>query len=701
MSSTGIGLGLGLGVFIPDIEPVHAANDRSISTFHGPRSIATRGRLITFPPSSLPATRYNRDPTANPLSVSNPVNSPHLDLSLANISPAQHLRQIKKRAIAAQGLGGEPSDGIGSGTGSRDLPGGGHVTVPASPTIASNNSPTLGSSSPAMSSPTPDTPSLVGPGIALGVVLGLFLLGMTTWAGLIYRRRSQRKRLGNKDEEAGEASVSKFSQETFTASDIREKGFKPRRDSDILSFPIRPGSTKFGSSPKAFALSFDTRTDRRVSFVDDTTPMSADSIMNLHQQLYAPPPGRHRSTSIGAGRRRSDDRTSMRVSIASTLENIQEEESSLSISSSDPSIRRGSIVSISSSSSDNSSAYTTASARSSISDLTTLSTISALSSAFPETPRGPTSTSPSTSTPLKQTRRARSHTIAHAHIKLVDQKRTTAVGRTMSLQPSKDDMTALQALANEERLKAFEQFRNIGQCQDPTSNKHTSSVGDPVSNGEIETDGSATQQQDSPPAYSDPPSSASPPSLPAIRPENGMKKVLFQLESTSTPIPDQDVRYSIPLPRSNSFPTKLLARRRSLSSVQNSPVRQSEVLTGGHLRRALRAFRGIDEEPLPSTIENLHDEYQIRVDDGYHVDQIKSHDAYRLEQTRIDNGSHFNDKRHSEDSIWEDNAAFDSYYLGLLGELDDDWRSEGEMDDELDEFPLPSGHLPHIRVTAH
>lgn len=702
----------------------------------GPRSLGARGRFLPSPADSLPPTLYDRTPS-NPLSLTSaiyseplpigakPLNSPLLDMTLAHISPAQHLRQMKKRSIAIRALGvGGSTEPLTFGDGSHSS-GGVAFSAPelsssspiaSSPTMAS--SPTI-PASPVMSSPIIDeahSNPMFATSIALSVVLGLLLVGVASWAGLSYRRRAIRRQASN--------PRGKGDDETFSASNIAEKGLKPRpktMDSSKSITDFRPVSILFSPPSPSSQLShtpeaspgygqqhYPERTlsrndpNRRVSLYD--SPTGGDSIEDLHRRLFSP-------RWDGSERYRE----SLAYSVASTLEPIEEESirssstaesmqddlkgravGSIEGHATDALLRPESALSTASTDStpsEGSSHYTTASCRSSLSDIS----ISTFTASLPETPqpseidiglsntpnavmklantsgpdemefvpssisfrepirpvlelagavdrKGQTQSITVIQTPTKaaeeRRRRARSQTVQSAKHVVVDMK--PAVGRTMSLQPSKAMVETLRMMGGV-ATEVPPLPVNLGShvpgatplAVEPIQTLPVVSPTDAVGANDMcavcpnkmhEAEerippGTETGEVDDTHAH------------PMRRPENGMKKVFFALDAADdnaqATYPSgyhrggvnthMSLESDINVPRSRSFPSKLLSRRKSLSMTPQSgdqdsvpplpptatqagmtKYRQSEVISGSYLRRALRAIRG--EESTPSMI---------------------------------------------------------------------------------------------------
>ncbi|WWC60297.1 uncharacterized protein I303_102866 [Kwoniella dejecticola CBS 10117] len=543
----------------------------------GPRSLGVGKRFVSAPSHTLSPTIYDKTST-NPLYIpptsSNtpnanqgsgviPVNSPQLDLDLVNINPTQHLmRQMKKRSLDRRNFGLSSNDPLNR-MNQPVVIASSSPTTTSSPTLAASSSPIIPSSPviPSSASETTQPPSqshhvdLLGPSIALSVVLGLLVLGVAGWMGIHYRRKRLNDQNVNgmygkrRERDSDEKS---FTSEMFNASNVVEKGLKPRsksssnatgrldeQDDDdendhaelrwsFISYKRPPGAPSANGS-------------RRVSFVD--TVQQQISSTTEEERYYAEdgasqrrhstlPPPRFMVAALHQPEAQSEvhyvlepedseeeevevehevPAPSPRSSIAPTLEMIEEEaeeESLGSIAIDQPTLNdqstqqktvyadrypleveveveveesnRQSVVSDTSSSGSSHSStcsadYTTASARSSISSLSALSIIS---SSFPQTPRDPStpppqdmeldmldhsrcSTSTSTDSPdlatgvgtggtydsptpssKFQSRRKRAQSQGHPSSSLVEIKKDdllrTAVGRTMSLQPTKD-----------------------------------------------------------------------------------------------------------------------------------------------------------------------------------------------------------------------------------------------------------------------
>ncbi len=213
----------------------------------------------------------------------------------------------------------------------------------------------------------------------------------------------------------------------------------------------------------------------------------------------------------------------------------------------------------------------------------------------------------------------------------------------------------------------------------------------------------------------------------AARPENGMKKVLFNLDDAE-PTPTQRT-----VSRSVSFPSKLLARRKSMSAATTPSTglatRRSEALSSGYFCRALRALRGEDPSgrmsmpPIPSPISDKSIDRQIQrssptpmLQEFRNEMEVRQAELERylaeIEPATLDDG-----RRNSTDSATT--AHSDEFAFGFpspgwsmsnevhMPDFDthyDRYEYASEDDDEendLESFPLPATHLPHIRVTSH
>ncbi|WVR03867.1 hypothetical protein IAU60_000865 [Kwoniella sp. DSM 27419] len=688
--SGGIGLGLGLD-FIPGPEssisvpsdfpshsspgpvarPAHPAYARGLSprSHRGPRSLGIGKRFVSAPSPTLPPTIYDRT-SSNPLALSPhavPVNSPQLGLDLVHINPSQHLRAMKKRSIAKRNFGlgaGDPLTGQGlpMPMSSTDMP----SASAGSPTVGS--SPTLGPGSPVLS-PSMNVPEhhvdMLGPSIALSVILGIIVIGVAGWAGLVYRRRQRSRLAPGRERDSDEKS---FTSEMFAASNVVEKGLKPRR----------VGSEELRSSFISYKPPGETANDRanggrRVSFADaprtatyDPSAIDQDLRSRRQSMVMSPRVMTAALTEANEDPYDEDDepfpQPSPRSSIAPTLERIEEEEGSVRSSPTRDSIdrlgmaleeadiadahqlamerprpgtvndsshtRALSIASSSSSSSVNSSDYTTASARSSISSL---SALSILSSSFPPTPRDPSTPPPTftatmgaqddaqdgqdptqpydSPTPISkfQTRRKRAQSQGVMQVK--HDLLRTAVGRTMSLQPSKEVAIALRQMTDQAEVGSLPE-RPPPVPDQGAEKAHTTCVymddvrvaALVVQQLEDEAEGDLGMALGISPG--------APQAGAACTGETG--------PADWVPSTGHD---QVPLNRSTSFPAKLLDRRGSHGSSSKSPAspiegypkppdpvsRRSEIISSGYLKRALRAFRAendgaSDEAPVPSNI---------------------------------------------------------------------------------------------------
>lgn len=219
-----------------------------------------------------------------------------------------------------------------------------------------------------------------------------------------------------------------------------------------------------------------------------------------------------------------------------------------------------------------------------------MSTISCLSS-FPETPRDPSFSVPVIESPTKPDRKNRACSQTVVSVKQVDLLRT-AIGRTMSLQPSRQVVDALQLIADAEEAEGMRALDELIREKVAVPRLESSfPVSNPTRYDEEDADAALVEEDVEIDGKS-------------YHPENGIKKVLFALDSPDPPSPTSNVTRSV------SFPSKLLARHRSMSTstphTNSLPTRRSEVLSGGYFRRALRALRGEHPEarmsmpPLPS-----------------------------------------------------------------------------------------------------
>ncbi|WWD16526.1 hypothetical protein CI109_100953 [Kwoniella shandongensis] len=780
--------------FLPTIAPTHPAYVPHLPprSHRGPRSLGVGKRFVSAPSPSLPPSLYDRT-SNNPLAIglgAIPINSPQLDLGLAEFSPAQHLRQKMKKRSADRGFGLGATDDLSSTTTTTML---GDV----SPTIRA--SPTLGTGSPIMSSSSPqlhNNDMLVPSIAALSVILGLLVIGVAGWAGLTYhRRRRVRSRFddgvgeGGYDEEDNESKythqIEKDSQ-MFSASNVVEKGLKPRSNSGSMNPTFRPTSIVFGNGKTySRASSPEHRpTSRRVSFIDQVHTNDEEhpneengygGSGGCERDRAMPMPRVMTASLTGEGEEFEEGdyyedegqisaRSSIAVSIAPTLEPI-EEEGSIASSSTLDNVRDGMDTprpaSVASTTSATSSAYTTASARSSISSL---SALSILSSSFPQTPQENSSApgspiqnhflphgrsrspSPSESpTPISKfhTRRARAQSQGVMEVK--HDLLRTAVGRTMSLQPSKEVIKALRTMTSgptEVMVMPMPMsgivVNNMTEEEEAEEIRAAALVAEQLV-AEVE----SAQDDDEDVAHEN-----------HVQPGSA---VTYDNGAVTSP--------TRAVSRSTSFPAKLLSRRRSQhhtgSPTPISPhARRSEVISGGYLKRALRAFRGEEAEPLPTVddrrlmkmnsresirglverqaqlevyLSHLHMIQTQSQAQQAHIIHQHQHDEEELESDPYDprhqftsranpqlvddiDSSHREDMDCDHDSIWDPEGyaadlgmAFDEYYLHFEGEEDEEestqtyeMEEEGEIGIDRRGHPALTGrHVPHIRVTSH
>ncbi|WVQ93408.1 hypothetical protein IAU59_000478 [Kwoniella sp. CBS 9459] len=701
MSGIGLGLGLGLSsvdlesatlatiIAEPSIKPGPTAHPAYVVSLQarshrGPRSLGVGKRFVSSPSPTLLPTIYDKTPS-NPLSIPSnaplPFNSPQMELDLVHINPTQHLRAMKKRSLASRNFGlgsSDPLDHSSTSSSTMDISSAGTVAAASasSPTIGS--SPTLGYSSPVMSSPVPHEHhiDMVGPSIALSVVLGLIVLGVAGWAGFAYRRRTRQAAIEGYGTRTAErdSDEKSFTSEMFAASNVVEKGLKPRaRDpsnedlrSSFISYK-RPPASATGHGAHASG-------ERRVSFVDTPHDEPEYGRYHAHDQAYYEDMRSRRQSMVvfprvmtasimGDGRDEEEyaqyeegeeyefPTPSPRSSIAPTLERIDEESSSIPTSGSEdtidqldttappalndtpteemdladagrytptPDARPASVAS--SVSSANTSDYTTASARSSISSL---SALSILSSSFPPTPRDP-GTPPTTYTPQSpaqvhgheneheshgiydsptptskfQARRKRAQSQGVMEVK--HDLLRTAVGRTMSLQPSKEVANALRKMTAGAEVDALPALPQSAGEQD--RGRAEDAEGEINAIEEMRVAAMVAQRLDAEAAAQDIADS--------------------QAITQGGNSPAHEVNVTVP--RSTSFPAKLLSRRKSQhhpasptralvddhhrNTAEVPTTRRSEIITNGYLKRALRAFRGEGEDgqaavpALPSNI---------------------------------------------------------------------------------------------------
>ncbi|WVW80135.1 hypothetical protein I302_102110 [Kwoniella bestiolae CBS 10118] len=822
------GIGLGLGFTSIDFEhpsstisksndtpsipakPTHPAYNVALPerSHKGPRSLGVGKRFVSAPSQTLPPSIYDKT-SSNPLSIPVPspdtqnnmlVNSPQLGLDLVNINPTQHLRLMKKRSYIHQTSGNKRNFGLSSNdplNRMSNVP----IASSSSPTIGS--SPTLGSSSPIMSSsPIPSQSQdhhvdMLGPSIALSVVLGLLVLGVASWVGIHYRR----KRLSLQQEEEGytrrekDSDEKSFTSEMFNASNVVEKGLRPN--------PSGNGNNHGEELRSSFIsykrpLSAVQPSGRRVSFVDtihdDLQDEDECSHRNRRESILPPP--RFMIASIHQPEAQSEQEEeemdqpdpSPRTSIAPTLEMIEEEteneteEESLSepsVLDSGPELeereRRDSIVSSTSSSSNSSTCsadYTTASARSSISSLSALSIIS---SSFPQTPRDQSTPPPQSPSPVQmdsehdaigpydsptpagkfQSRRKR----AQSHgpgLGLVEVQKhdllRTAVGRTMSLQPTREVREFIRLMTSQnEPLPS-----SVLVSTEPSIAKSKASREIEDNQRNMTTKVEQVKRQDE---------------------MEDLRIAAFissQLEEKVTR--EQEESQKKIMARSTSFPSKLLSRKKSSKNTGGSPgSRESEIISGSngsngsnYLKRALRAFNTTTQEDLPvpvpvipTEIPNKQDAESIKIlaerqaqlerylsliqsegrsgtahsstEDSERLhhqteeeeegegDPYMSAEQENGEQEEIDMEIEEEEEVEEVDSVWDPEAyaqemeledegiAFEDYYIYFEGHEEYHHQEEGEEEDEVDWTMRGSGRremdrnsgVPHIRVTSH
>lgn len=607
---------------------------------------------------------------------------------------------MKKRSIANRNFGA--ADSQGSLEGLNGTGGPVHLGTSVgqdSPTVAA--SPTLPASPmmPSMDIPLPGhhaSHPLLAASIALGVILGLSVFAVLAWLGYMYHRR--RSRQLELSPEFG--STPKMNQELFSASNVVEKGLRPRTSSVSSGTTIRPRSI----------MSTGGLSDgRRVSFID--VPIHTDSIIDLHDKIYGSSPGvssvarsRMRSSTLSAIERSLVSSRPVSCVTISTLDPIEEETASIHSTTSSGRVsnpEEGRPDSMASTTSGGTSNYTTASARSSVSDLTTMSTISCLS-AFPETPRSENrAISPTIETPTKSTwnatraTRARSQTVVN--VKQIDLLRT-AVGKTMSLQPSKQVVSALQQISAQqisaadnaaiiqELIRGREELIFSSHRAEPSDSTLVDEEEHPAKGEDEEEDcGDDTLVEDV---------------REIDRPINGMTKVFFSPDSKPLVLGmDDETPTSSPVTRSRSFPSKLLARRRS-ESERNAGTRRSEVITGGYLKRALRALRGEDDmPPMPGSF--------------FGSTQVAQESRRDSTDSTVSTSSQRPESVHTLDDVpfspgWgydTGGTEFDAYYMddqdGFVIGSDEDEEEEMDNDGRKDQYRMSSAQLPHIRITSH
>ncbi|WWC87877.1 uncharacterized protein L201_002775 [Kwoniella dendrophila CBS 6074] len=765
MAST-IGLGLGLGFTSVDFEKPSSTiivakptstQDVSSKATHpvyqipvpershrGPRSLGVGKRFVSSPSENLPSTIYDKS-SSNPLSIpptniplsSNPdknayismnnipINSPQLGLDLVNINPTQHLRQMKKRSLQLHSSSSgcpslamkrnfgvnsseDPWKNLNQPSSSSDN----SPTIGSSPTLNSSNSPIIPSSSPIPDSTPQHHVDMLGPSIALSVVLGLLVLGVASWVGIHYRRK-RLSLLHNQEDQDGDYQSNRrerdsdeksFTSEMFNASNVVEKGLKPKSSNTNNGNELR---SSFISYKRPLSIIHHHQQQqqpsngggggRRVSFVDTVHHQSQngqDEFVgeqrggNMRESILPPPrfmvaslhqpepdlsPGQAQFV-VGEyeGEEEEEEEEeeyehpvpSPRSSIAPTLEMIEEEveeentsfEQNADQKEEDFDITENSRLSMisttSSKTSDSASStcsgdYTTASARSSISSLSALSIIS---SSFPQTPRDQstppphqidnhtdTPTTSSTSNDNKvmiggelggspilddsgngiydsptpaskfQSRRKRAQSQIGTRAGLVEVQKhdllRTAVGRTMSLQPTKEvrefiklmTTTGTQNDIDNMPIPKVPILTTINQISTLPDNDNV----DVLCQTDKQVEKKKTvvvQQQDEMEDLR----------MAAFISSQLEEKVIKDLDPNQK---NGNTSNHKKIGRSTSVPSKLLQRNKSTKSLKEkntkqshnhvngspSSTRKSEIISSGYLKRALKAFTGEDE----------------------------------------------------------------------------------------------------------
>ncbi|WWC96986.1 hypothetical protein V866_003863 [Kwoniella sp. B9012] len=816
------GIGLGLGFTSIDFEkpsstivsdsrpdgslaqPTHPAYQVKVPerSHRGPRSLGVGKRFVSSPSQTLPPSIYDKS-TSNPLSLPSPstsassgldpknrnllINSPQLGLDLVNINPTQHLRLMKKRSLAVDNkrdFGLSSNDLLNRMSNQAQA-----IGTASSPTIGSP--PTLGSSPIMSSSPIPSQEhhvDMLGPSIALSVVLGLLVLGVASWVGIHYRRK--RLLLQQQEEEENgyghgrrrrerDSDEKSFTSEMFNASNVVEKGLKPKSlggnmngeelRSSFISYK-RPLSTVH-PSPGGRRVSFVDTVDKHHDDQDDD-----DNSGNRNRRESVLPPPRFMIAALHQPEvEHTEDELegemeqpvpSPRTSIAPTLEMIEEEleEEESSSDSTQPQgeiadeVCRDSMVSSTSSSSNSSTCsgdYTTASARSSISSLSALSIIS---SSFPQTPRDQSTPPPAmqmespnlenemgggiydspTPTGKFQSRRKRAQ--SHGGTGFVEVQKhdllRTAVGRTMSLQPTKEVrefiklMTAQNEVGNMPRALTGKNHHTISRKTTLKANV-----------GSENNDRSEDEPKE--------------PEKQKIDEMEDLRVAVFissQLEEKVTMEQQQEEqKESRMMARSTSFPSKLLSRRKSTKSSPSSSSRKSEVVSSnGYLKKAWRAFNAHEEVPviptnIPISLARSQEEESIKSlaerqvqlerylsliqSEGQQHVQKKNDNDNDAEEVEVEVDPYIQHGEEGEDdmdieeeeeeredmeevdSVWDPDAyaqdmedeqgiAFEDYYIHF--ESDDVYSPEleNQMDLRTNRISYAPG-VPHIRVTSH
>ncbi|OCF57920.1 hypothetical protein L486_03943 [Kwoniella mangroviensis CBS 10435] len=779
--------------FLP--QPTHPAYQVKVPerSHRGPRSLGVGKRFVSSPSQTLPPSIYDKS-TSNPLSIPSPsssdstgldpknknmlINSPQLGLDLVNINPTQHLRLMKKRSFAANNkrdFGLSSNDPLNRKSNPAQA-----IGTTSSPTIGS--SPTLGSSPIMSSSPIPSQEhhvDMLGPSIALSVVLGLLVLGVASWVGIHYRRKrlllQQQEEEGNgygrnRERDSDEKS---FTSEMFNASNVVEKGLKPRSLGGTMNEEELRSS--FISYKRPLSTVHPSAGGRRVSFVDtvdnhhdDQDDYEYSGNRNRRESVLPPPrfmiAALHRPEVEHIEDELEEELEqpvpSPRTSIAPTLEMIEEEleEEESTSNSSQPQgqatdeVSRDSIVSSTSSSSDSSTCsgdYTTASARSSISSSSALSIIS---SSFPQTPRDQSTPSPAmqmespnlenemgggiydspTPTGKFQSRRKRAQ--SHGDTGLVEVQKhdllRTAVGRTMSLQPTKE----------------VREFIKLMTAQNEVGSMHRAPTGKNHNTISRKTTLKTNVGRESRDRSEDEPMEPEKQKIDEMEDLRVAAFISSQLEEKVTREQQQeDQKGSKMMARSTSFPSKLISRRKSTKSSPSSSSRKSEIVSSdGYLRKAWQAFNAHEEVPviptnIPISLARSQEDESIKSlaerqvqlerylsliqsEGQQHVQKVNDsdNDAEEVqEDPYIQHGEEGEEDMEIEededmeevDSVWDPDAyaqdmedeqgiAFEDYYIHF--ESDDVYSPEQEdqMASRTNRISYATG-VPHIRVTSH
>ena len=298
----------------------------------------------------------------------------------------------------------------------------------------------------------------------------------------------------------------------------------------------------------------------------------------------------------------------------------------------------------------------------------------------------------STSRSRDKASRTRSQTVTS--VRHVDLK--VAVGRTMSLQASKQEMEALQRMTTAEEAEAMDALRALRALEEMEREEQEYLAGenradDAAQGADHDADGDLHMLEEEIRRSTDSDSDSIP------RPSSGLSKVLAALdEDTIFPYESESRVVPVSLNRANTFPAKLLSRRIESARQANKNVRRSEMLNGVYLRQSL--FGGIGTEdtfpvsPTESDIYEARSEAPLPQHPGIPSPvKNRSRSLHELEDQKADSSLPFSPG-------WGYAEDLDAYYLGSGEEFEFGYF---ESDEEVDYRASSASDVPHIRVTAH